>query len=44
MNNGIYKLSDDDKTLLTTQQQLAQAQTEAEYWKSAYENIKANHL
>ena len=44
MNNGIYKLSDDGKTLLTTQQQLAQAQTEAEYWKSAYENIKANHL
>lgn len=34
------RLTELEQSLLNTQQQLAQAQTEAEYWKSAYENLK----
>ena len=34
------RLTELEQSLLTTQQQLAQAQTEVEYWKSAYENLK----
>lgn len=38
------RLTELEQSLLNTQQQLAQAQTEAEYWKSAYENIKKKLL